>query len=126
MRYALLVCAAMVATIPAAAQFVAPAPAPVDGAILFRRQCATCHALSATEPPRQGPHLAGVVGRPVGSVAGFAYSPGYATAGFVWDADHLDSYLANPQAMIPGSIMAYRQGDPAIRQTIIAYLKGQN
>lgn len=65
------------------------------------------------------------MGRQAGSVAGFQYSPGYQTAGFAWDEEKLDPYLANPQAVIPGSNMAYRQGNAAIRRAIIEYLKEQ-
>ena len=36
-----------------------------------------------------------------------------------------DPYLTNPQAVIKGGVMAYRQAKPEIRQAIIAYLKGQ-
>ncbi len=97
-----------------------------DGATLFRRQCATCHSLNASDPPRQGPHLAGVIGRKAGSVPGFKYSEGYLTAGFDWDEERLDPYLTNPQAVIPGSIMAYRQANAGVRRSVIAYLKDQN
>ena len=119
--------AALLAIVPAArAQFAAPQAEAPDGATLFRRQCATCHSLNASDPPRQGPHLAGVAGRPAGSVAGYKYTAGYVAAGFNWDEARLDSYLTNPQAMFPGSIMAYRQANPATRRTIIDYLKDQH
>ncbi|MCK8782935.1 c-type cytochrome [Roseomonas sp. NAR14] len=111
---------------PAAAQPAPGAAATPDGATLFRRQCMACHSVNAGDPPRQGPNLAGVFGRKPGSVTGFRYSAGYAAADFVWDEAHLDSYLANPQAVIPGSVMAYRQNNPATRQVIIAWLKEQN
>jgi cytochrome c len=74
---------------------------------------------------RQGPTLAGVFGRKAGSVPGFKYTGDYAGTGIVWNAATLDSYLTNPQAMVKGSVMAYRQSDPEIRQTIIAWLKDQ-
>jgi cytochrome c len=54
------------------------------------------------------------------------YSGGFAKADFVWDDTRLDAYLANPQAMVPGSIMAYRQPKPETRAAIIAYLKELN
>jgi len=79
------------------------------GSDLFKRQCATCHSLSAADPPRQGPVLAGVYGRRPGTLAGFHYSPGYAKVDFVWDDEHLDTYLADPQALIPEAIMLYNR-----------------
>ncbi len=119
MRRWLLIFGVCVAS-PAWAQ-LPDAPAP-NGANLFRNQCGVCHVLDPAAEPRQGPHLAGVVGRKPGSVAGFKYSTGYEKADFVWDPAHLDAYLENPQAVIPGSNMAYKQAKPETRAAIIAYL----
>jgi cytochrome c len=110
---------------PAFAQFELPPDAKPDPAALFRGQCATCHSLDAADPPRQGPTLAGVIGRHAGSVAGFHYSAGFAKADFTWDAAHLDAYLTNPQSVVPGAVMPYRQAKPEIRQAIIGYLQEQ-
>ena len=101
----------------------AAAPA-LDGAALFQKQCSACHTLDASAPPRQGPTLAGVYGRKPGTVPGFQYSPGFAKADFAWDESHLNAYLTNPQAVIPGAIMPYRQAKAPVREAIIAYLKG--
>ena len=103
---------------------IPPAEAP-DGARLFRNQCATCHSLNPSDPPRQGPHLAHVLGRKIGGVEGYKYTPGYKEADAAWDEERLDKYLINPQAMFPGSTMVYRQNNPATRKAIIAYLKDQ-
>lgn len=127
-RMALMAAGTMtIATFPAAhAQFSIPAAIPPDAATLFSRQCGTCHIATADGGPRQGPTLFGVVGRPAGSVPGFKYSAGYASSGLVWNETALDSYLANPQAMIPGSVMAYRQADAGVRRTIIDWLKDRH
>jgi cytochrome c len=110
----------------ARAQFTIPGPpAAPDGAALFARQCGTCHVATEDGGPRQGPNLYGVFGRKAGSVPGFAYTPNYAASGIVWNEASLDTYLTNPQAMLPDSIMAYRQNDQAVRQTIIAWLREQ-
>ena len=101
-----------------------PADAP-DGAALFQRQCSACHTLDPSAPSHQGPLLRGVFGRKPGIVPGYHYSPGFANADFVWDEPHLDAYLTNPQAVIPGAIMPYRQSKAPVRHAIIAYLKGQ-
>src|SRR5258705_9510130 len=92
----------------AGAQMPLPAAKPPDGATLFKQQCATCHSTNLTDPGRQGPPLLKIVGRPAGKVDGFHYSAGFAKADFVWDDARLDAWLANPQAMVPGTIMAYR------------------
>lgn len=110
----------------AQAQMPLPAAAPVDPATLFGRQCGTCHVAVADGGPRQGPNLWGVYGRKAGSVPEFKYSANYATSGIVWDETTLDTYLTNPQAMIAGSVMGYRQANPESRATIIAWLKDQH
>ena len=107
----------------AVAQIPLPAPKPADGATLFKQQCGTCHTTSLSEPARQGPPLAGIVGRHAGSFEHFHYSPGFAKADFSWDEAKLDAWLTNPQEMIPGTVMAYRQAKPEVRAMIIAYLK---
>ncbi|HEV7635623.1 MAG TPA: c-type cytochrome [Bradyrhizobium sp.] len=117
---------ALLVTQVAGAQMPLPAPTPPDGATLFKQQCATCHTTNSSEPARQGPSLFGIVGRPAGKVDGFHYSAGFTKADFVWDDARLDAWLANPQAIIPGAIMAYRQPKTETRAAIIAYLKELN
>lgn len=124
-RHSAWVCVlAMVMPVVAVAQFSVPATKATPES-MFRNQCATCHTLSAAEPRRQGPPLAGVIGRRAGTSPGFKYSPGFANADFVWDAGHLDTYLTNPQSMIPGAVMPYRQANADTRHAIISYLETQ-
>lgn len=118
--------AGVLASAGARAQMALPTPAPIDAATLFVRQCGTCHTLNAAEPQRQGPTLAGVIGRKAGSVPGFHYSAGFAQAGWTWDEDNLDTWIAGPSAMIPGTVMIYHQPNPDIRKRIIGYLKDQH
>ncbi|MBR0847533.1 c-type cytochrome [Bradyrhizobium diazoefficiens] len=108
------------------AQMPLPSAKPPDGATLFEQQCAVCHTLSLSEPARQGPPLVKVVGRTAGKIEGFRYSDGLAKADFAWDEARLDAWLTNPQAVIPGVVMAYRQAKPETRAAIIAFLKEQN
>jgi cytochrome c len=110
----------------AAAQMPLPAARPPDGATLFKQQCATCHTIDPTETVRQGPALSKIIGRQAGKADGFHYSSGLAKADFVWDEARLDAWLTNPQAVIPGAIMAYRLAKPETRAAIIAYLKELN
>jgi nitrite reductase (NO-forming) len=65
-----------------------------------------CHSL---EPGKNllGPSLAGIVGRKVGAEPGYSYSPAMKQADIVWDAKMLDSYLADPQKMVPGNKMPF-------------------
>ncbi len=117
----------VVMCLPAAAgaQFamLVPDTAP-DPETVFANQCGTCHSLTPGEQ-RQGPNLAGVFGRQAGRLPGYAYSAGLAGARWRWDATRLDAWIANPQAMVPDTVMPYHQPDPEIRGTIIAFLKEQ-
>jgi cytochrome c len=110
----------------AGAQMPLPSAKPPDGTTLFKQQCATCHTINPSDPARQGPSLFKIVGRPAGKADGFRYSAGFTEANFVWDDVRLDAYLANPQAIVPGSTMAYRQPKMETRAAIIAYLKELN
>jgi cytochrome c len=110
---------------PTAAQFRVPTLPPPDPATLFANQCGVCHSLNPADPPRQGPLLKGVFGRKAGSLPEFKYSSGLASAGFIWDEPHLDRWLTDPQSLIPGVVMPYKQADPKIRLAIIEYLKEQ-
>ncbi|TWB06225.1 c-type cytochrome [Bradyrhizobium stylosanthis] len=120
-------CTAMVLLVRVAdAQMPLPAAKPPDGATLFKQQCAVCHTLNLSEPMRQGPPLVKIVGRSAGKAEGFKYSEALSKAEFAWDDAKLDAWLTNPQAVIPGATMVYRQAKPETRAAIIAYLKEQN
>ena len=106
----------------ASAQMSLPAAKPAYGAALFKQQCATCHTTNASDPPRQGPSLFNIVGRDAGTAEGFRYSAGFATAKFKWDEQKLDEWLTDPQAMIPGAVMPYKQSKSEIRTAIVSYL----
>jgi cytochrome c len=119
----LALCGVVFGASGAAAQMPLPPPKPPDGPTLFKQQCATCHTNNLTDPVRQGPSLFGIVGRRAGSVEGFHYSASLAKADFTWDEARLDAWMINPQEMLPGAVMTYRQAKPQIRAAIIAYLK---
>ena len=88
-----------------------------------RRPNPSCHTTNTSDPSRQGPTLFNIVGRDAGTAEGFRYSAGFATAKFKWDEGKLDAWLADPQAMIPGAIMPYKQAKPELRVAIVNYLK---
>ena len=73
------------------------------------RACKACHKLEDGKNG-VGPHLFGIVDRPVAAVDGFKYSKamvGYAEGGTVWDTERLDRYLLKPKAEVKGTKMAY-------------------
>lgn len=91
----------------------------------FKKSCGMCHTVDPAAAPRQGPNLAGVIGKPAGSVAGFKYSDAFLAGkgGIAWDEATLDRWITDPQALIPGAIMPYKQADPDKRRLIIDFLK---
>ena len=86
-------------------------------------KCKVCHSLAPGEN-KIGPSLAGVIGRPAGSVEGFKYSDAMKNSGITWNEETLDKYLADPKGFIPGNKMAFaglkKEED---RKNVIAYLK---
>ena len=92
-------------------------------------KCGICHQVGPNAQTLVGPELNGIVGRKAGSVEGYAYSPGMkklGDEGYVWTEEHIDSWIADPKAMLPTSMMALAfQGVPDAdeRANIIAYLK---
>jgi cytochrome c len=89
-------------------------------------QCRSCHTIDEGAPNRVGPNLHGVFGREIGSAPGFNYSQPVQDANFVWDADHLDHWLANPQTFLPGNRMAFAGvRDETQRRDVIAYLMAE-
>ena len=54
----------------------------------------------------------------------FKYSDGLKAAGFTWDAAHIDQWITNPRAVIPGTKMSFAGvKDAKDRADLIAYLK---
>ena len=93
------------------------------GETLFKKNCAICHTLEAGKN-KIGPSLAGVIGRKAGSVLGFAYSAANKSSGDVWNAQTLDSYLADPRKFMPGTKMVFAGlKNPDDRKALIEYLK---
>jgi cytochrome c len=91
------------------------------------QRCYACHSVDPSEKAKlQGPSLYRVLGRPAGALPGFDYSDAMkakAASGLVWDAETLDRYLADPEAMVPGTGMSVPPlGDAQERADIIAYL----
>ncbi len=95
------------------------------GAAIFRA-CQSCHSLDPAKSGMAGPHLANLVGRVLGSAAGFDYSPAFKAAkaqGLAWDRERLLGYLADPDAVVPGGWMTPPAGlSTADRAAVVDYL----
>jgi cytochrome c len=99
-----------------------PASAEEDGARLFT-PCRACHSLDPAERGLPGPNLGGVVGRAVGGDPAFDYSPVLRKArddGLRWDAQRLESFLADPAEMFPGLWMSMRGIEDAAERKALA------
>ncbi|MCA8967700.1 MAG: c-type cytochrome [Planctomycetes bacterium] len=107
----------------AAASASAGDEAAARGAKVFQ-SCAACHSLSPGEH-RVGPSLHGIIGRAAGTAEGFdRYSPALAGSGVTWGEDALASFLAAPQAFIPGNAMPFAGiSDEAALQDLLEHLR---
>ena len=85
-------------------------------------KCKSCHKIDGTNAT--GPHLNGVVGRAVASVADFTYSDGMKAHGGNWDPEALETFLTNPKGVVAGTKMTFA-GLPKIedRANVIKYLE---
>ena len=107
---------------------VADLPAPYNTADLENgrlkfAECKSCHTIKAGGPNGKGPNLHGVFGRKAGTLKGFKYSDAVKKAGFDWDYEHLDGWLAKPKAYLPGTKMSFKGvPDPKDRIDVIGYL----
>ncbi|MAY63622.1 MAG: cytochrome c family protein [Rhizobiales bacterium] len=97
---------------------------PVAGAKVFKK-CAACHAVDGKN--KVGPHLDGIIGRPVASVEDYKYSKAmeeHAAEVPEWTEEALADYLHKPKAVVPKTKMAFvglkKDEDVA---NVIAYLK---
>ncbi len=107
-----------------------PILALLSGADVMRGQqiakaCAACHNFDKAGKDGVGPHLWGVVGRPKGSVAGFAYSGELEKVGDKsWTYVELNKFLYKPKAYASGTKMNFvGVKKTADRAALIAYLR---
>lgn len=93
------------------------------GQKVFQTKCSACHALDSD---RVGPHLAGIVDRPMGSVKGFTYSPALAGAKDNWSLERLETWLTSPARMFPETTMAFGGLRKAEERTaVLCFLQSQ-
>jgi cytochrome c len=106
--------------------FAAPhiaAAGDVDAGKTDFKKCALCHTTEAGKN-KVGPSLFGVVGRKSASLENYSYSEAMKKFDHTWDPQTLDTYLADPRAVVPGTKMIFPGiKDENERQDVIAYLE---
>ena len=74
---------------------------------------------------RLGPNLHNIIGRKAGSLPNYGYSSAMKGADFVWDNEKLDSFIAKPDEVVPGTSMKPYGGLASVedRSKLIAFLQ---
>lgn len=90
-------------------------------------KCKSCHTWDEGGANGTGPNLYGVVGRDIGSAAGFGYSKSFQDYPGNWTYEELNGFIKNPKQHISGTVMAYNGvSNDNERAAIIAYLASQD
>ena len=85
------------------------------------QDCAACHRLDGVN--NVGPSLHGIFTRKAGELADFRYSSAMKRSGIVWTPETLDTFISDPQAMVPANRMPYAgMANASDRADLIAYL----
>ena len=117
-----VMCVAAVVAVTGVVTGVALADGDAERGAKRFEECAACHALEK-DKESVGPSLYGVFGRKAGEGADFRYSPALKCSGITWDQASIDTFIADPQATVPGNRMPYAGiADAAARADLIAYL----
>ena len=89
------------------------------------KKCAACHNFEKGGANKVGPHLWGVVGRPIAGVEDFSYSDALKDkSGETWSFEHLDAFVTSPKDFAKGTKMSFpglsKESD---RHDLLAYLR---
>ncbi len=124
------------APVAGAATDAEPAEAPMGVAALLAaadpaagakavKKCTVCHSLDKGGKRKIGPNLWDLVGRPIASAAGYAYSGALKDkSGETWSYENLDAFLTKPRDWAPGTKMSFAGlKKPGQRADLIAHLR---
>lgn len=123
---------AQTAAAPAKVEPIAPllASANVDAGKTVFRQCTACHTPDKGGANRVGPNLYDIIGNKLAHAGGYSYSNAMKAAAEkggdegTWTYEHLNAFLANPKAVVPGTKMTFAGlRKPEDRANVIAYLR---
>lgn len=92
------------------------------GKLLYKEACSQCHQLTPGLN-KKGPQLLNIYGAPAADLEDYNYSQSLRDSGWVWDAETLDPYIADPAKVLPESkMLSDPMPDASERTDIIAYL----
>jgi cytochrome c len=88
------------------------------------RICATCHSLQPGVH-LSGPSLADRWDKEAATISDYGrYTDALKKSGIIWEENTLDAWLADPQAMVPGTTMTFRGVEQEeTRKSLIAFLR---
>ena len=91
---------------------------------IFNNACRTCHTTRDGDN-RLGPNLHNILGRKAGSLLRYNYSSAMKEAGFVWDEEKLEQFIAHPDEVVPGNNMKPYGGLASAedRAKVVAFLR---
>ena len=113
----------VLAAFAGAAKAEQPADSVKKGAQAYRI-CAACHSMQPGAH-LSGPSLADLWGKKAATIGDYGrYTEALKKSGIVWDENTLNAWLADPQAMVPGTTMVFRGvEDDRTRVNLIAFLR---
>lgn len=86
------------------------------------QSCAHCHQIGPGARSSSGPTLTGLLGRHAASTD-YPYSKAMRESGIVWDEPTLRAFLKSPQAVVPGTRMAFGGVDDQKIDQLIDFLR---
>ena len=93
-----------------------------NGALIYQDACGQCHQLNPGLN-KKGPQLMNIYVAKAAELADYTYSEGLKTSGWVWDAETLDTYIADAEKAMPDSkMLSDPMPDAHERTDVIAYL----
>ena len=116
----IFLCAVRALTTVAVEVGAAEQPTTEYGKQVFEKRCSGCHSVNRA---KEGPPLAGVVGRKAGAVPGFSYSSALKASDITWNESNLERWLASPESLVPDTDMSFQVGSADERAAVVVYLK---
>jgi cytochrome c len=91
------------------------------------KKCAACHNADPGGANALGPALYGVMGNPIATHAGFAFSDALKSKGGTWDWQTMSDWLSNPKQFAPGTKMTFAGlGNPQDRADIMLFMNSRD